>query len=908
MGSEETRERFDSAVITCVIVTAVIWAGLNWPWEYVAAAQSWAQPPQSYDLNVELYSFNGCEKVQAGFPFQYWMREPDDELGTYAYWSPAALAVNALLGLILVGLAGWIGFRISSHRNAGASQLPTYDFRSRLAFSSVLLLGFAAIAGFCVKRNEKERTLEGELSKHAVTVSYAVVPKPLAGMTPKLLMSSFARVRAVVMCRKNPEALAMAVTIPTLHTLGSYREAPTAEQIRYLAQNGRLKHLIVRRTEIAEDTKQAIFETLSLRRLDLVMCRGLEKGWDKITNLTRLQTLVLTESDVRLSLLPDSNWPKTLTRLNLSRPREGTDSLTLRGLKTLTSLSLQRTDAAFNRELLRINLEDLPRLEYLGLETMQRITITIKSAPRLKNIGYVELDAMQRGSGSDALPTSLWLRELHLEGVQSLTELNCDGLDLKAVTLKRVPNLKRLTLGRYGFRGGNMYRKATAATPASLQLMVNSLAKCDGPTSLDLSSLPLNGVDLTPLAENKKIRRLELMDCGIDGSQSPVLARLSGLTELDLRGCPLDDKDAARLLSMNPNLRSLLVSSQAFSTIEVVDRSSLRAFIATESPNARVVKIANSPQLEAELILGDDLETLQVREGRSLQGLSVNGPIPEQCQLHGFRALKFFAIGGSNVDDELCEDLWQCAELDHLTIAYGNLSKQALKYVGRFDRLTALALPGSAVDDEIVSQHWQALTMLSDVNLSETKVSSGTIEFLAGLKNLQKLSVAYCNAQPEDLMSLIDVDQLIELDVAGIGLTSDCLIGCLRRGMLDRLDLSDSRLSEELIDVLAGPAANSLLFLGLKNCKLSEADLQRISDAHPRLAFDITGTPIKPTMIAKLRDQKRLLDRTDRDGFLRHLANGEHYLLSDLKAELDPVRGRIDYRLFAKEHLADVRR
>ena len=907
MGSEETRERFDSAVITCILVTAVLWGLLNWPWEYVATAHTWAQPRMAFDLSVDFFAFNGIEKTQAGFPFKYWMQEPDDETGEYAFWSLPALIVNVLLGLLVVAAAGGIAFLLSNHRNPSYAREIVGSVRFRMFGSLLSLVILAAACGTLYLRNEQERQLEDQVSQHAVTVSYAVIPKPLAGMTPRPLLRSFTRLRAVALCRNSPETLAAAIATPTVHTIGTHRIAPTAEQVRQLAKDGRIKHLLVRHAKIDAATKSAIFQATSLRRLDLINCRGVEEGWEEVRNLFRLQALILTDTDLRLALLPSDGWPPKLNRMFLPRMKEGADSVTLRGLKSLTTLNVQRMDAVVNRELLRITLEDLPRLDYLGLETTQRISLRIKSAPRLRSIGYTEQDSMQRSMRQEVVPASLWLRELHLDGVYSLEEVSCDGLDLKEVTLRRAPNLRRISLSRFGYQGGMVLRKPTASTPMSLQMLVNSLAKCDGPVSLDLSSLPLGGVDLTPLAQNKRIRRLELVNCGIEGKQSTALARLTSLTELDLRQCPITDADASRLLSLNVNLNALLVSSQSFSKIEVVDQTQLRGFVSTDSPNARVVNIANSPQLEVDLVLGDNLEVLKVHDGRSITGVSVDGPIPKGCELHGLRALKFFAIGGKNANDELCKDVWQCRDLDHLTIAYGSLSKQSLKHVGRLDRLTVLSLPGSDLDDEIVTQHWADLTMLSDINLSETKISSRTVAFAAALKNLQKLSIAYCDVKPEDLNDLTEVGQLIELDVAGIGITPDCLSGCLRRGMMDRLDLSDSHVSNELIDVLVSSAANSLLFLGLKNCKLGDAEIDRIIDAHPRLVMDLDGTAVSGQMLARLSEQRRLLDRTDRIGFLRHLATGEVHNSSDLQSEFDPVRGRIDLQHFSGKHLATLK-
>jgi len=279
-------------------------------------------------------------------------------------------------------------------------------------------------------------------------------------------------------------------------------------------------------------------------------------------------------------------------------------------------------------------------------------------------------------------------------------------------------------------------------------------------------------------------------------------------------------------------------------------------------------------------------------------GLSVDGPIPADARLQGLRALKFFAIGGPRASDELCHSLWQCKDLDHLTIAYGRLSRQALEKIGRFTKLTVLAVPGSDIDDALFLNHWSNLIRLSDVNLSDTKVSSGTLRFLLSVKNLQKLAINHCNVSQRDLEDLVKINQLVELEVAGIGLDSITLAGCLRRGMMDRLDLSHSMLTNEHVQILAGRTGNSLRFLGLRNCGLSETQLKQIIEGHPQLSVDIEGNGASADFLAELGREKRLLDRRDRDGFLRHLANDQYLHLADVRAEFEPTRGRIHHDQF----------
>ena len=903
MSLNPRHERFDSTTIAVVMACIVFWTLLNWPYQYVATAHQYSMPSSaSREFSFDTFQFPGYEIKRGGLPFAYVSHEYDAIPKSLGDWDWKWLLLNGLIALVLTTFLAYAVFWLRHH-------VASREFKTRFgiyAGSTLLRAGLvccivSSIATFAVVVALNDRTdqrLAQQLSVAGAVHRYSLVPEPLLRFVPSPLLARFARIRGVMLWGRSGQPVSLATQIPTLTSFGTIRLAPAVDDLALIAGKTRFNHLNLRSVKIDAPLQQAILSISKLRKLELLGCRGLSESKLDFSKMDRLRELELTNSDVRLASLLATGWPHSLTLMGLSRPFRGSDSLVLRDLPHLVDLRIQRTDVSLNPDLVSIELANVPSLKYLGIETMQKVSLKITSAPRLESIGIGDQPLDRRSVFGEVVPMTLWLESLQLDGLQSLRDLNCDGSDLTSLSLLNMPSLNRLAIGRYGFNNGMAMQNQTAQFKSRTQSLIEDISKCDGPTNIDLSSLPLDDIALDSLANNTKIRSISFMRCGVTGDQLRAISRLPHLTSLDLRGCPVTDTEAIDLLENGLRLKELLVNSDRFERIEVFDRPMLRGFVVPPSLRAKSVQISGSPQLDVELILGHKVERLDIKDGYSLTGLSVDGPIPPGARLQGLRALKFFAFGGQQVDDEFCRSLWQCTDLDHLTIAYGSLSRKALERIGLFTKLTVISVPGSDIDDDLFLGHWSKLIHLSDVNLSDTKISAGTVRFLLSVKNLQKLSINHCDVSQRDLADLVRVKQLVELEVAGIGLDSITLAGCLRRGMMDRLDLSYSSLSNEHLQVLASRGGNSLRFLGLRNCGLSETQLKQIIDGHPQLSVDIEGNGASADFLAELARDKRLLDRRDRDGFIRHLVTEQYSHQADIPAEFEPTRGRIHHDQF----------
>ncbi len=673
-----------------------------------------------------------------------------------------------------------------------------------------------------------------------------------------------------MLCQYDPAAMETIAKLPGLHTLGFWNQLPPAAQLQPLSVRPRLRKLMVVNADLDDWAPQFIAGQSLIRHLELQGCRGLESGLAELEPLTELEIFNAVGSDLPISSLSNAHWAHRLRRLQLSHPAAGEQTLELSSCPKLEAMQISKCGNLLNPDVLTIRLDGMPHLRMLMLASSQKVSLSIAHAPRLQELRVTASDEQLSSSSYSILPLGLWFESLSLVNVPSLKKLHCYGLDLKDILIQQSPNLIELTIDTY--RDGEQPCAEDVAAPASnLNGLIKGLSACSGPLVIDLSTLPLQGIDLAPLAQNKRIRELKLANTGVRAEQLKAVLALPRLRTLDVRNCPISNIEAAELLLSKPQLKRFLVDSTTFEQIEVVDRNQLADYTVGASPRATSVRIVGCPLLRSELLLGADLKALCIEDGCSLQGLSINGPVPPDTMLQGLRDLRFLAIGGANVNDRIFEPVWQCVQLNDLTLPYTNLSRQAWYRIGNLKNIKTLIIPGADIDDS-VTDHWRGLEHLRVVDFSHTRVSSDTLAQLLSRPNLQRLALNYVDLQQSDLHGLEDVMQLIELEVAGIGLEADALRALLDRGLLDRLDLSDSVLTPESLRILTSELASKLIFLGLRNCGLGDAEVRSIVNAQPKLLIDIEGNPLSEAYRQQLHDSNRLLSRCDRAGFLRRIA------------------------------------
>lgn len=834
--------------------TWLVLVAVNLPFRYVEFADEFlgesiaSFPPDSHRTNA----------IYGGWPWQYVSLTSPPAVGQPVHWAAATWSLTALLSNFLVAAV------------AVATVTLLVSWSQRFATVLVWAAAFAAI-GWGVYHSQQDRAVAQKLARHGMVYRSAIVPVWVTRFIPSIGLRPLVRIRGVMLFQYDQSAVNTITQLPGLHTLGFWGQLPSATQLRPLSLRPQLCKLIIADAQLEPWVPEFIASQPSLRHLELLGCSGLESGLPELNRLSELKIFDATGSDLPLSSLTHARWVQQLRLLQLSHPDSGEQTLELTGCPELELLQIRTRNDIPNPDLLTIRIDGMPQLRLFTLSSTQKASLSIANVPRLQELRVAMRDEYRTFLATNNAPLGLWLETLSVINAPSLKKLHCYGLDMKDILIQQSPNLIKLTIDRYR-DGERLYADSTVDYTDHMAGLIKGLSACSGPLVIDLSTLPLQGIDLSPLAQNPRIRELQLAQTGINAEQLRAALTLPRLKKIDVRNCPISNAEAAELLVSCPQLTQFLVDASAFEQIEIVDRNQLVDFTMGPSPRAEVVRIVGSPLLRSELLLGANLKALCIEDGYSLQGLSINGPLPREAKLQGLRDLRFLAIGGSNVNDRLCEPLWQCHQLNDLTLAYTSLSRESWQRIGQFKHLKTLIIPGSDIDDSITEQ-WRELEHLRVVDLSHTRISRRTLSQLLVRPNLQRLALNYVALDKSDLRGLENVLQLIELEVAGIGLEEEVLRALLNRGLLDRLDLSDSVLTPQCLQLLASEAASKLIFLGLRNCGLSDAELRLIVDAQPNLLLDVENNPLSEELRQQLRASDRLLSRCDRTGFLRRITH-----------------------------------
>ena len=875
IGGTATALRFGFSVF-------MLFVALNLPWRFGEFASEAVGEINESNSTLHLRSVADTGLIRCGWPLVYAevAASPFDSIDSLRWinWSSASLVGNLAIAMVATVIV------------AGLAYLSRYFAILTIALATIIL------ANSLHQAFRQDQALTRTLALHGIVYRSALLPMRVASIIPQRLQAEFSRIRGVMLFHPTDENLSLAVSIPTLQSIGLRDNLPPPESFTGFIAQPRLRQLTFINVTLAPAHVDMIGKQTDLLYLSLISCKGLRGSLKKLHDLSMLNKVDLSSSEFDIDALADNQWSRTVRELVVSPQLKGSNQLCLEDWRVLESLTVRVNRRGVAPNVMEVSLKLMPQLRSLSLISTQKIDLSIINTPRLKDIRIDDSEEQFVGLTVENAPTSLWLHKLRLDNVTSLSRVACYGMDLESVEINEAPNLIELSIDAVLYTR-QRFQKHPSDQQQIISQVIKDLGNCDGPPIISLSTIPLANIDLRPLAKNDRIRELRLSATGVSGSQLEPILSLPRLNSLDLRSCPISNEEAEMMLERLPLLKELMVDASEFQRIEVVDRDQLVQFTTTPVPAASIVRIHRSPNLNTELILGDKLKQLSITEARSIRGLSVNGPVPADATLDGFRDLLYCALGGANVDDRMCAAIWYCPKLDHLTLAHTSLSRRSLVQIGELKELSTLIIPGADVDDSITAS-WRELKQLSEVDLSYTSISRETLQFLMSLKNLQRLAINHVGIDRRDLQPLAGISQLIELEVAGVGLDDDLLESLLSRGMLDRLELSDCELSGRAVSILASPIARSLVFLGLRDCGLTEDEVQQILDGHSHLVVDVAGHSLSDDFIDKLQRENRLVRRQDRLNFLRHLSRFNQAGMGGQETIRDTIPGRIDVHQF----------
>jgi|GEM_PF-1356325 len=713
-----------------------------------------------------------------------------------------------------------------------------------------------------------------ELNRYGAVASSVDLPEMLAKQVPRTFLSPFLRIDSIRLESAPIDLLVRVQQRETLRSIGLMQCSIDESTWRQLISAPGLFSLSLSECKVRIDDEVSIDKPSSLRTLSLSRCEGFTGMMASLRQFPALTSFDVVGSP--LSVPADtSQWlPKNLKHLRLPIKLAKNEKYGFTDMPELESLRLHSPNRPRVGERYRLVLQNLPKLVSLHLPPSSPLDLSLSAVPRLHRLDSPRFRAFSRDDESLSLP--LPICKLTIDGAPSLQEFSLDPHCLESFSIKGTPNLRRLSIAMPQSHSNQWSVEFLSHFQEELRFgerasrWISGLAECDGPYSLDLNGLPLEGIDLSPLQHNKRIRELGLARTSVSTGQ--LLAIGPHLKMLDVQSCNIDAEQLRTLLEALPNAEQLIVDIESIDRLEIIDRPLLNCVLGSEIIKAKHVTISGSPNLAGHLKLGKGVRHLELTDASSLQALSVLGQLPPNTILKGLEDLEIVELGGENVTETHFAELLKCSQLSEITLAMPNISSASLREISRFSDLITLKLPGSQIDDEAVA-NWSSLTHLSDVDFSHTNITQKSIAVISQYHKIQRLKLNHTKLHATDMHLIENLPNLIELEVAGVGLTIDTLRLCLSSYLVDRIDLSNSLVTDEMVDLLASEEASHLLFIGLNQCALSENLIRRIAEANPRLAMDIEGNAVSAAWVSELARAGRIIPCHDRRAFERWIEN-----------------------------------
>ncbi len=537
-GDVSAKRRRTGGLAASIFVLA-IGASVNWPYQYIEVNRGAIGDVNS---EVDFPARRNELPVMAGWPYRYMVSysRPAAADASVLQWSTTALLYNVLLligAMFAVVLYAYHKSRLAVGAGRAANR--------RITIADLLLLTVLLAIPFALwqrlqSRSDSELALTAQISRVGGRSSMAAwAPRIVANHLPTTLANRLRRVRAVRVehpSTKLVEQLVGQHEIAVLRIGGGDYDLRLLER---LAGNPHLHDLRISGRAIDGRAVQWIGSNRQLDTLNLMRTNVSAEALASLDSLPRLQRLSLVHSDVRLSELGNPPWSATLREIALPHPGPGdTARVEIKGWPHLAKLSINDMESQTNGAAMKVTLADLPALTTLELDLFQKFDLTLRNLPLLKEVTTLDYAWMSRIPRGGVAPGQLWLSRLDAEGLPELENLRLFGVDLEYFRVQQSPKFKFVGLGAF-YKTISASTYARKLSPQAASSAIEGIGNSDGPTLVDLDAVPLKGVDLAPLAENRRLEGIMLSQSGTSLEQWKGLAPMKWLKRLDLKGCSI---------------------------------------------------------------------------------------------------------------------------------------------------------------------------------------------------------------------------------------------------------------------------------------------------------------------------------------------------------------------------------
>ncbi|MEZ6135426.1 MAG: hypothetical protein R3C53_11005 [Pirellulaceae bacterium] len=343
---------------------------------------------------------------------------------------------------------------------------------------------------------------------------------------------------------------------------------------------------------------------------------------------------------------------------------------------------------------------------------------------------------------------------------------------------------------------------------ATRQNWIDLLAGAESLRKLDLSYLPLEGVDLSGLAKCPDLEWLELSHANLTYAEIATLKELPNLSSLGLSDQPATGKLVEYLCKKYPMLSELKLNMENLSRLRlrgIPQLATLDSPAPYRTANWDALELVDTPAIKDAFDFRSDVKHVHLENCPKISGLSFRGPLPKHFVFDGSDSLKYFTAGGPEFDDDLLKRVLQSApNLEKLTIAFASVTPEALQEISQCHQLKSLTLTGSAVDDSVIAG-WDmtALQNLEILRLEETQITATSLAHIAKLPKLRWLSLNKINGAGFTCSDLAGLTNLERLGLSGLPLKSQDLALFASLEKLMMLELTDCQVEADFVQTLA---------------------------------------------------------------------------------------------------------
>ncbi len=821
--------------------TSVVFASLavalgllfNLPFQYDDLVAGWTK-----ESSVEFHWFSQLSErkwVHGGFPLTYYSTFVGQDRDKEVVWFASNLAFNVLALTLVAGAVYFITrwrYQVTIRRGMSRRQQIICD--SLIIIAALLPISI----GLTQRYFETERHFQvaKNIGQHGTCFIGCRVPSILRSRLPGVTRYFFTRIRIVNLISPSNELLHEVVHLDTLvglRVLGGSVRAEHLDQLR----SKRLFNLLhldnakLTLADIGAISRLENLEELSFARtnLDGVLLRPLDR-------LQKIKVMNLVQTPLRLSDLGEPDWKWSVRQLYLPRrANDEPDRVEIDRWPLLHTMGITDPSTRLSTTAIRMEISNCDKLQRLVIDRVQKYEFIAKNLPRFQSISE-EVDQISFvGTSVDGLPRQTWFAEVDIQGLPSLQFLGVFANDLDTIRILNCSSLTQLSLSEGILVSGSASTAPTRRIDRT-QRIVDDLAKCEGPATVEFEGFDFSDVRLQPLTQNPRIKHLRFLDSVIVFPQLQELAGLAHLRTLSAETCQATSTDLEWLLQKFPKLEMLDLDIGNVDELTLSQRPGLTSFSARPLRRVKRVFLEGVPKLDMQIHVSCPIRDLEVINAPQLTGLGLEGPWPAEAKISGLRDLRWFAAGGPSVDDSVLDAVLLCQSLDRLMLAYPSISRDSLKKIGGFLELTSLVLPGADVDDD-VTKSYRKLNLIREANFSDSRVDVGTVQWLLGVESMRRLSVNRVALSAAALEKLAGMTQLNELEIAGVAISDELFEAILSEHELEHLNFSNHQVTTAQFNALL--RNTSLRLLDLAGCDLAPAKIQQLLDENPELLITV---------------------------------------------------------------------